>query len=602
MKINSKYIILSIILFLIFGLQIFKIKGELINPFASITIQDQIETEVMFDGDLTLSLDMLSINYSGDRSKLQLEVQAGNGYALSGKTISPSIQYAEDWEAKGKEIIVNLQVTDGVDHSQVFPFKVLVIPPILPLAYSENSCKGIISLTLSAYKPNQRHEESFPFTFKLIDDLGDTLRVVTVNNTAPFQSSATATFGQDYELNRDIEYQIYAIDNLGREYLRDSGPLGQAYSLDFELNFAGLLCPEDQTGLVEFIIFNATLPVNNFIVIDSEGKQKQTDFEIVSDSDGFIVIQAKDLEPGTYTIEIEDRFQCNGSESFEIVIPEPMDEVETVKHVTCFGNNDGEISLIIDGGWSSPFPKSHRNEWANYEVTWFDDKENEVKTVNNSFVSLAGTIIGMESKINNLPPGDYYAKIKDKGRLFDITGAAPLVCEKTTGWITIEGPEPLTLSETIENISCNGMADGSISINPLGGSPEYTIEWFKGNFANLNSPEPGELTSFPLNSEESELSRQHLDPGEYAVLITDQNGCIVANNYTINEPTPLILKELSELRQDVRCFGEEAGTIAIQLYENTPTPFSIEVFRNGSTFKSIGPINKVDSDTLYFQI
>ncbi|MBI0397506.1 gliding motility-associated C-terminal domain-containing protein [Cyclobacterium marinum] len=600
MKINSKYIILSIILFLIFGLQIFKIKGELINPFASITIQDQIETEVMFDGDLTLSLDMLSINYSGDRSKLQLEVQAGNGYALSGKTISPSIQYAEDWEAKGKEIIVNLQVTDGVDHSQVFPFKVLVIPPILPLAYSENSCKGIISLTLSAYKPNQRHEESFPFTFKLIDDLGDTLRVVTVNNTAPFQSSATATFGQDYELNRDIEYQIYAIDNLGREYLRDSGPLGQAYSLDFKLNFAGLLCPEDQTGLVEFIIFNATLPVNNFIVIDSEGKQKQTDFEIVSDSDGFIVIQAKDLEPGTYTIEIEDRFQCNGSESFEIVIPEPMDAVETVKHVTCFGNNDGEISLIIDGGWSSPFPKSHRNEWANYEVTWFDDKENEVKTVNNSFVSLAGTIIGMESKINNLPPGDYYAKIKDKGRLFDITGAAPLVCEKTTGWITIEGPEPLTLSETIENISCNGMADGSISINPLGGSPEYTIEWFKGNFANLNSPEPGELTSFPLNSEESELSRQHLDPGEYAVLITDQNGCIVANNYTINEPTPLILKELSELRQDVRCFGEEAGTIAIQLYENTPTPFSIEVFRNGSTFKSIGPINKVDSDTLYF--
>ena len=128
MKINSKYIILSIILFLIFGLQIFKIKGELINPFASITIQDQIETEVMFDGDLTLSLDMLSINYSGDRSKLQLEVQAGNGYSLSGKTISPSIQYAEDWEAKGKEIIVNLQVTDGVDHSQVFPFKVLVIP------------------------------------------------------------------------------------------------------------------------------------------------------------------------------------------------------------------------------------------------------------------------------------------------------------------------------------------------------------------------------------------------------------------------------------------------------------------------------------------
>lgn len=424
---------------------------------------------------------------------------------------------------------------------------------------------------------------------------------MTVNNTAPFQSSATATFGQDYELDRDIEYQIYAIDNLGREYLRDSGPLGQAYSLDFELNFAGLLCPEDQTGLVEFIIFNATLPVNNFIVIDSEGKEKHTDFELVSDSDGFVVIQAQDLEPGAYTIEIEDRFQCNGRESFEIVIPEPMDANETIKHVTCFGNNDGEISLLIDGGWSSPFPKSHRDEWANYEITWFDNEENEVKTVANSFVSLAGTIIGVESKIYNLPPGDYYAKIQDNGRLFEIAGAAPLVCEKTTGWITVEGPEPFTLSETLEDISCNGMADGSISINPQGGSPEYVIEWFKGNFANLNSPTSGELLSFPLNSEEAELSRQGLTPGEYAVLITDQNGCIVANNYTINEPTPLTLNELSELREDVRCFGEEAGTIAIRLYENTPTPFSIEVFRNGASFKSLGPINKVDSDTLYFK-
>lgn len=601
LKINSKYIIPGVILFLIFGVQIIKIKGELINPFSSITIQDQIEAEVKFDGDLTLTLDMLSIDYSGDLSKLHLEVLAGNGYSFSGQTISPAIQYTEDWEAKGKEIIVNIQVTDGVDHSQVFPFKVLVIPPILPLAYSENSCKGIISLTLSAYKPNQRHEESFPFTFKLIDDLGDTLKVVTVNNTAPFQSSATVTFGQDYELDRDIEYEIYAIDNLGREYLRDSGPLGQAYSLDFELNFAGLLCPEDKTGLVEFIIFNATLPVNNFIVIDSNGKEKHTDFEVVSDSDGFVVIQAQDLEPGAYTVAIEDRFQCNGREGFEVVIPEPMEANETVKHVTCFGNNDGEISLLIDGGWSSPFPKSHRNEWANYEITWFDDKENEVKSVNNSFVSLGGAIIGVESKIHNLPPGDYYAKIQDKGRLYDIAGADPLVCEKTTGWITVEGPEPLTLSETIENISCNGMADGSISINPQGGTPEYTVEWFKGNFANLSSPESGDLPSFPLNSEESVLSRQGLAPGEYAVLITDQNGCIVANNYTINEPTPLTLNELSELRKDVRCFGEEAGTIAIQLYENTPTPFSIEIFRNGAFFKSLGTINNIDSDTLYFK-
>lgn len=600
MKVNIKFLLPGVILFLIFGSQIDEIKGELTSPFASITIQDQIETQVKFNGNLTLTMDMLSLDYSGDASKLKLEIQTGNEYNFSGQTISPSIQYDQEWEAKGKEITVNIQVTDGVDHSQVFPFKVLVIPPILPLAYSENSCKGIISLTLSAYKPNQRYEESFPFTFKLINEVGDTLQVLTVNNTAPFQASATATFGQNNELNRDIEYQIYAIDNLGREYLRDSGPLGQAYSLDFELNFAGLLCPEDKTGLVEFILFNATLPVNNFIVIDSEGKEQQADFEVISDSDGFVVIQAKDIEPGTYTIEIEDRFQCNGRESFEIVIPEPISAVETVEPISCYGANDGEISLLIEGGWSSLFPKSHRKEWTNYEITWFDQRGIEVSSVDNAFVIQGGKTIGVESKVHSLPPGEYYAKIQDKGRLFDIPGAAPLYCEKTTEWITVEGSEPLTLSETLHNISCNGVADGSININPQGGSPEYTIEWFKGNFENLNSPGSGELPSFPLNSGESDLSRQDLVPGKYAVLITDLNGCIVAGNYTISEPTPLILKELSDLRQDVRCFGEEAGTIAIQLYENTPTPFSIEVLRNGASYQLLGPINKITSDTLYF--
>ncbi len=600
LKGNSKFLLTSIILSLIFASQIFEIKGDITSPFATIEIEDQIDAVVKFNGELTLSPEMLSVTYSGDNAKLQLEVLPGIGYSFIDQTISPNILYNEDWEAKGKEIIVNIQVSDGVDLSEVYPFKVIVMPPILPLAYSENSCKGIISLTLSAYKPNQRHEASFPFTFKLIDDIGDTLKVVTINNTAPFQSSATATFGQDFELNRDIEYKIYAVDNLGREYLRNAGPLGLAYSLDFELNFAGLLCPEDKTGIVEFIIFNATLPVNNFIIIDSEGKEKPTDFEIVSESDGFVVIQANKMDPGTYTLEIEDRFQCNGRESFEIVIPEPVEIVETVQHVTCYGDNNGEASVLIKGGWSSPFPRSHRKEWVQYDVIWYNEAGLEMANEINSFVSLGGQIIGMESKLRNLPPGSYYAKIIDEGRLFEISGAAPLACEKSTPMITIEGPEPLSLSETTQNISCNGIADGSITINPAGGTPEYNIEWFAGNFDNPNLPVDEGLLALPANSGENEFSKQQLSPGKYAVMITDQNGCVLAKNFTITEPTPLTLVELSDLRKNVRCFGEATGSIAIELHKDTPTPFSIEVFKDGELLNEMGPVNRIDSNPIYF--
>lgn len=596
----GKLLFPGVVVSLLLTYQILETKGEIFSIFAPVTITDQIDTLIRYKGDLAISLEMLTIDYSGDESNLNLEILAGDGYTFTGQTISPTIPYDDTWEAKGKEILVNIEVSDGVDVSEIYPFKVLVIPPILPLAYFENSCQGTITLSVSAYKPDQRHEASFPFTFKLVDELGDTLSVVTVDNTAPFQSSASVTFGLNDELDREAQYKIIAVDNIGRDYFRNAGPLGQAYSLDFELNFAGFLCPDDDTGVVEFIVFNAALPVNNFVIIDSEGNETPTNFEVVSDDDGFAVIQVQDLEVGSYTLEIEDRFQCNGRESFTIIIPEPLEMVETVENLACYGDNNGEISLLISGGWSQPFSGNPREDWIKYGVTWFDEDDDEVEDDINTFVTEGGEIIGMESKLGNLPAGNYYAKITDRGRLFDIAGADPLVCERATPWITVEGPDALLLSETIQDISCNGADDGKITINPSGGVPGYTIAWYTGNFDNLDVPNSDDLDVLPPSPEDDVFTRQQLKPGEYAVLITDENGCILAENFTISEPTPLTLTELSDLRIDVRCFSEETGTIAIKLHENTPTPFSIQVFLDGDLADVLGPINTISSDTLFF--
>ena len=596
----EKILFPGVVLSLLLTYQIFESKGEIFSVFAPVTITDQVDTLVLYNGELDISLDMLTIGYSGDKSNLTLEVLAGVGYTFSGQTIQPDIPYDDTWEAKGKEIVVNVQVTDGVDVSDVFPFRLMVTPPILPLAYFENSCQGTISLTVSAFKPDQRSEISFPFTFKLVDESDNVLTTVTVDNTAPFQNSASVTFGLNNELDREAQYKIFVEDNIGREYFRNAGPLGQAYSLDFELNFAGYLCPDDDTGVVEFIIFNAALPVNNFVIIDKDGNETPTNFDVVSDDDGFAVIQVQDLEVGSYTLEIEDRFQCNGRESFEIIIPEPMEIVETVEHLNCYGDTNGEISLFISGGWSEPFPGNPREDWIKYGITWFDEEGKEVEGDISTFVTEEGEIIGMESKLGNLPAGDYYAKITDRGRLFEIAGADPLSCEKSTPWITVEGPDELELSETIQNISCHGAEDGLLSINPSGGVPGYTIAWYTGNFDNLNAPNSDDLDVLPPSAEDDVFTRKKLKPGDYAVLLTDENGCIIAENFTITEPSTLSLTELSDLRVDVRCFGEETGSIAIALQEDTPTPFSLEVFRNGDVIEMLGPINVLTSDTLYF--
>lgn len=600
-KSTFKLLFPGLVLSLVLTYQIFESKGEIFTLFAPITIGDQVDTQVLYNGELEITLDMLTIDYSGDKSNLNLEILSGTGYSFSGQTIDPEVTYNDSWEAQGKEITVNIQVSDGVDVSETYPFKVLVIPPILPLSYFENSCQGTITLSVSAYKPDQRHEESFPFTFNLVDESDNILSTVTVDNTAPFQSSASVTFGLDNELDREAQYKIEAIDNMGREYYRNAGPLGQAYSLDFELNFAGFLCPDDDTGVVEFIIFNAALPVNNFVIIDEDGNETPTAFDVVSDEDGFAVIQVQNLDVGTYTLEIEDRFQCNGRESFTIVIPDPLEMDESVEHLACHGDTNGEISLLISGGWSQPFAGNPREDWIKYGVTWFDDEGEEVEGSINTFVTEDGEIIGMESKLPDLPAGDYYATITDRGRLFDIAGADPLVCEKSTPWITVEGPDPLALTETIESISCNGANDGKISINPSGGVPGYTIAWYTGNFDNINIPNTDELDILPPSTNDDVFTRQKLAPGKYAVLLTDENGCIIAKNFTFTEPDPLTLTELEELKQDVRCFGEETGIIALELYEDTPTPFSIEVFLDGELREVLGPVATTTSDTLFFK-
>lgn len=162
---------------------------------------------MLYNGDLEITLDMLTIDYSGDKSNLSLAILSGTGYSFSGQTIDPEEIYDDSWDSKGKEITVNIQVSDGVDVSETYPFKVLVIPPILPLSYFENSCQGTITLSVSAYKPDQRHEES-SFTFNLIDESDNILSTVTVDNTAPFQSSASVTFGLDNELDREAQYKL----------------------------------------------------------------------------------------------------------------------------------------------------------------------------------------------------------------------------------------------------------------------------------------------------------------------------------------------------------------------------------------------------------
>ncbi|MCG8576363.1 MAG: PKD domain-containing protein [Flavobacteriales bacterium] len=111
--------------------------------------------------------------------------------------------------------------------------------------------------------------------------------------------------------------------------------------------------------------------------------------------------------------------------------------------------------------------------------------------------------------------------IYDSDGTFDVT----LIIEYTCFTDTIV--ESLTLysspdhSSTFANSTCYNWDDGSIDITPTGGTPGYTYEW-----------EPDGETTEDLTD---------LEPGTYSVTITDANGCISEETFTITEPDEIIV-------------------------------------------------------------
>lgn len=106
--------------------------------------------------------------------------------------------------------------------------------------------------------------------------------------------------------------------------------------------------------------------------------------------------------------------------------------------------------------------------------------------------------------ISNLAPGPYYYNITDDYNCH-ITGVTSV---EATG---------VTITPTINNVTCNGLNNGSISINIVNPN-SYQFLWSNGYGTQTIS---------------------NLAPGSYSVNVWDNNGCQVSASYIITEPAPI---------------------------------------------------------------
>ena len=173
--------------------------------------------------------------------------------------------------------------------------------------------------------------------------------------------------------------------------------------------------------------------------------------------------------------------------------------------VNCFGNNIGSIDINVNGGTTTTYTYL----WSNGATT---------------------------QDLSNLGAGTYQVTVTAGTQMVSLP--TPVVITAPAAPISI--PTSGAGALNIQAVKCFGGSDGSITINPVGGTPGYTYQW-TGGFTTQN------ITN--------------RSAGTYTVTITDTKGCVtVSPGYNITAPTLPITFTASQIK-NVRCMGDANGSV-----------------------------------------
>jgi gliding motility-associated-like protein len=127
-------------------------------------------------------------------------------------------------------------------------------------------------------------------------------------------------------------------------------------------------------------------------------------------------------------------------------------------------------------------------------------------------------------------------------------------CNITSEIITINEPaKPLTAQFFPTNVTCFGENNGKLNIVAEGGT---------GVIKYALSPD--------LNQFDTKFAFDKLAPGDYQVIVQDENGCFVLHDFTITQPTILKAKEVPNSMIPEVCFGDKDGAFSVEVTGGTP--------------------------------
>ncbi len=336
---------------------------------------------------------------------------------------------------------------------------------------------------------------------------------------------------------------------------------------------------------MEMEIEESTIPemivsTQNFICGQQEGmisidySTDNSPFEILVNGELTDSQELDNLKSGDYEIIITDAVGCVSQEMVTISLEGDLIlSLDMFQSISCPDVCNGSVNLttnssVVNWIWSDGVDRGNSVTdlcVGTYTVTAidengcegeisFDIEASNVSMVNSEIINtqcnqMTGSITLSNTQNLNLSwsNGSTGSTIQDLAAgIYEVTVNDIAGCEYIQNFEIISEDGPV-LSPELNSISCYGLNDGAISINPTGGSAPYEIVW---------------------SDESMEQNRVGLAPGFYEVIVTDENGCSVSQNFEIVEPTEI---QNTLTIQNLNCFGDTDGWAQIETSGGTGT-------------------------------
>ncbi|HRY33015.1 MAG TPA: dockerin type I domain-containing protein [Bacteroidales bacterium] len=295
-------------------------------------------------------------------------------------------------------------------------------------------------------------------------------------------------------------YSVTVHDQDGH-YASAAFQLGQPGPLFLESAVNPVTCYGGNNGSIDATVFGGTSP---YTYLWSNGSTEE---------------DPQNLTAGVYTFTLTDAQGCELIGNVLVPGPDPSFTVTLeISDVNCYNGSDGAINLSMQGG-TPP-----------YTFLWNDGFTGEDRT--------------------GLIAGNYDVSVYD----------AAETC--SAGQAVIVQPDEITWTDSIIDVNCSGVSNGSILIEVDGGTTPYSFLWSNGS------------------TMEDLLGA---GAGTYYLTITDANNCaVVAGPYTLTDPTPITI---SWEQGEVSCHGGNDGFIDITATGGFP-PYSF-AWSNGATSEDL---------------